>query len=129
MPFRFSLFRARDGLGPMSTWDREHRQPLGGRHEVKAALERVLPQVRWEESDAMLFGSGPFGGEGQAYEITLFGRAGETLMDIGVYARPPVVRAIMTGLGLNYCHAEESGELRFPFEAGDHWPGAGRLPE
>lgn len=126
MTFRLSLFRAPEGLPPMRTWDREHRQPLGSRDEVKAALERVLPDLRWEESDRMAFASGPFGGEEHALEISLFGGPGETMMDIGVYARPPAIRAIMSGLRLNYCHADESGELYFPFEAGEHWPGAPR---
>ena len=109
MPFRLSLFRAVDGLGPLSTWEREHREPLGTRDDVKAALEAVLPGLRWEESRGMLFGSGPFGGEDHAYEISLFGGPGETLLDIDVYARPPAIRAIMCGLRLNYCHAGESG--------------------
>lgn len=124
MPFRFSLFRAVEGLGPMSAWDREHREPLGSRDEVKAALDRVLPGLRWEDSSDMLFASGPFDGEDHALEISLFGRSSETLMDIGVYSRPPAIRAIMSGLRLNYCYAQESDELRFPFNAGDHWPGA-----
>ncbi len=126
MPFRFSLFRAPDGLGPMSTWEREHRQPLGRRDDVKAALDAVLPGLRWEESSGMLFGSGAFDGEEHAYEISLFGGPGETLLDVDVYARPPAIRAIMSGLGLNHCHAAESGDVLFPFEVADHWPGVGR---
>lgn len=126
MPFQFSLFRAAGGLGPMSTWEREHREPLGTRDDVKAALDAVLPELRWEESTGMLFGSGALDGEEHRYEISLFGGPGETLLDIDVYARPPAIRAIMSGLGLNYCYAAESGELLFPFEAGDHWPGASR---
>ena len=126
MPFRFSLFRAVEGLGPMSKWDREHRESLGSRDEVKAALERVLRGLRWTESSGLLFASGPFDGEEHAYEITLFGQADEPLMDISVYSRPPAIRTIMSGLGLNYCYAQESGELCFPFKAGDHWPGAAR---
>lgn len=126
MPFRLSLYRAAEGLGPLSTWDREHRIPLGTREQVKAALEEVLPGLHWRESHQMLSGAGPFGGEEHAYEISLFGGPGETLLDIDVYARPPAIRAIMSGLGLNYCHAQDSGKLYRPFEAGDHWPGAPR---
>lgn len=126
MPFRFSLFRAVEGLGPLCTWDRERRELLGSRDEVRAALERVLPGLRWEESSRMLFASGPFDGEEHAFEITLFGRSNEILMDIGVYSRPPAIRAIMSGLALNYCYAQESDELYFPFKAGDHWPGVAR---
>lgn len=72
MPYRFSLFRAAEGLGPPLAWDREHRQPLGTRDHV----------------------------------------------------RPPAIRAIMSGLRLNYCYGQESGALHFPFDAGDHWPAA-----
>lgn len=126
MPFRLSLFRAAEGLGPLRDWDREHREPLGSREEIRAALDRILPDLRWRESDGMLFASGPFGGEEHAFELFLFGPPGETLIDVGVYSLPPAVRAIMSGLRLNYCYAEESDELYFPFEAGDHWPGAGR---
>jgi hypothetical protein len=123
MPFRLSLFRAADGLGPMTTWEREHREPLGTRDALRAALDQVLPGIRWQASDRMLSGSGPFGGDAHAFEISLFGGANDTLMDIDVYSRPPAIRAIMSGLGLNYCYAQESGELRFPFETQDHWPG------
>jgi hypothetical protein len=126
MPFRFSLFRAVDGLGPMGSWDREHREPLGTRGEIRAAVDALLPALRWEESTDMLFASGPFGGEEHALEISLFGRADEILMDIAVYSRPPVIRQVMTGLRLNYCYGQESNELYFPFNAGDAWPGAAR---
>jgi hypothetical protein len=121
MPFRLSLFRAEEGLGPPSSWEREHREPLGTREPVRAALDAVLPGLRWTESNGMLFASGPFDGEDHAFEITLFGQPGETLLDVAVYAAPPAIRAIMSGLRLNYCFAPESGELRWPFRAGDHW--------
>jgi hypothetical protein len=124
MPFRLTLFRADDGLGPMFKWEREHREPLGTRDEVQAALERVLPQGRWEASSAMVFGSSAYDGEGHAVEITLFGQSDGTVLDIAVYARPPAIRAIMSGLRLNYCYAQDSGELYFPFQAGEDWPAA-----
>jgi hypothetical protein len=126
MTFRLSLFRAIEGLGPMSTWEREQREPLGTRDEIKAALDGVLPELRWEDSNRMLFASGPFGGDEHAFELWLFGAPDEMLMDIDVYSAPPAVRAIMSGLRLNYCYAQESGELRDPFKAGDHWPGSVR---
>ena len=124
MPFLLSLFRAVDGLGPLSTWERDHREPLGSRAEVKAALERFLPGLRWRESSRLLFASGPFDGDEHAYEISLFGEPDETLRDICVYSLPPAIRAIMSGLGLNYCYALGSDALYLPFEAGEHWPGS-----
>ena len=126
MPFRLSLYRAADGLGPMHSWESEHRQSLGARNDVKAALEQVLEGLRWEESDGLLFASCPFAGEDHACEIWLFGEPGEELLDIGVYSLPPAIRAIMSGLGLNYCYAPESGELYRPFKVGDHWPNVAR---
>ncbi|MBC5786146.1 hypothetical protein H8N03_24620 [Ramlibacter sp. USB13] len=124
MPFQLTLFRAPDGIGPMHAWDREHREPLGTRDAVRAALDAAIPGLRWESSNDMLFASGPFGGEGHAIEIILFGASEETLLDFRVYAGPPPVRAIMTALGLNHCQALESGAIYFPFEAEDRWPGA-----
>ena len=108
----------------MSTWEQEHREPLGTRDEIKAALEAVLSELRWKESERLLFASGPFGGEEHAFELSLFGAPNEILMDVDVYAAPPAVRAIRSGLRLNYCYAQQSGELRDPFKAGDHWPAA-----
>lgn len=126
MPFRLALYRAPDGLGPMHTWEREHRAPLGSRAQLRSALDALLPALRWEASDALLLASGPFGAEEHAVEITLFGTAADALLDISVYARPPAVRAIMSRLALNYCYAQESGQLYWPFEAGEHWPGSPR---
>ena len=128
MPFRFCLFRAPDGLGPLQTWEQEHREPLGTRSEIRSALDQVLSGLRWDESPRMSFASGPFGNEEHAFEISLFGAADDILMEIDVYARPPAIRAIMSGLRLNYCYAQESGKLCFPFEAGDDWPGAPGIP-
>lgn len=126
MPYRFSLFRAAEGLGPPLAWDREHRQPLGTRDHVRTALDGVLPGLGWEESNGLLFASAPFDGQEHAVEVTLFGDPDEILLEIGVYARPPAIRAIMSGLRLNYCYGQESGALHFPFKAGDHWPAATR---
>ena len=126
MPFRLSLYRAAEGLGPLHTWEREHRQSLGDRDAVKAALGQVLEGLRWEESKGLLFASSPFGGDDHACEIWLFGEPEEELLDIDVYSSPPAVRAIMSGLDLNYCYGSESGALYDPFEAGDHWPKVAR---
>lgn len=126
MPFQLSLYRAPDGLGPLHTWDREHRQPLGTKNELRKALDHLLPGLRWEDRGEMLFASGPFAGEEHALELSLFGEPKETLLDLRVYSFPPPIRVIMSGLDLNYCYAEESGELYDPFAAGDRWPVASR---
>lgn len=74
----------------------------------------------------LLFASGPFAGEEHALELSLFGEPEEVLLDFRVYALPPPIRVIMSGLDLNYCYAEESCELYYPFTAGDRWPAAAR---
>jgi hypothetical protein len=122
VPFRLSLYRAPDGLGPPQTWESEHSEPLGSAAELKAAIDGILPGLRWTESSQMLFASGPFDGEEHAIEITLFMLSDDPLLEIDVYAYPPPIRALMSGLRLNYCYAQESGDLYFPFNAGDHWP-------
>ena len=124
MPFRMSLYRARVDVGPMHTWEEEHRQPLGSRNDVKAALEHILKDLRWEESDDLLFASCPFDGKEHACEIWLLGGPADALLDIDVYSSPPAIRAIMSGLDLNHCYASESGELYYPFQANHQWPNA-----
>lgn len=126
MPFRLTLYRAEQGLGPLDSWECEHREPLGTLEELKASIEGVFPGTSWEESDGMSRASCSFEGNDDACEITLFGTPGETLLDVSIYAAPPPVRALMSALDLNYCHASESGELYFPFDAGDRWPGGAR---
>jgi hypothetical protein len=124
MPFRLSLYRAPEGLGPLDTWECEHRDPLGTREELKAALERVFGRLSWDTRENMLCASSPFATDPHAGMIWLFGEPGEMLLEISVYGTPPPIRAIMSNLGLNYCYAQESGELYRPFEAGDHWSSA-----
>lgn len=124
MPFQLTLYRAAEGLGPLNTWEQEHRKPLGTKAELRRALDELLPGLRWSERERLLWASGPFGGQEHALELSLFGDPDEELLDFKVYASPPPVRAIMSGLGLNYCCAIDSGELYHPFAAGDRWPGA-----
>lgn len=122
MPFQLSLYRAAEGLGPLTAWDREHRLPLGTRTELRAALDRLLPGLRWRDSGDVLFAAGPFGNEDHALELSLHGRPDEVLLDFHVYALPPPIRVIMSGLDLNYCYAVDSGALYHPFAAGERWP-------
>ena len=122
MPFQLTLFRTEDGIGSLDTWDREHRQPLGTKAEVRAVLDDVLPGLRWTEHERLWFAAGPFAGEEHAVEVSLYGEPYEQLMEFRVYALPPPIRAIMTALRLNHCFAMDSFSPRFPFEAGDQWP-------
>jgi hypothetical protein len=97
---------------------------LGTKAELRAALDQLLPGLRWEDHGPLWSASGPFEGEDHALELGLFGAPGEVLLDFRVYAFPPPIRLIMSGLRLNYCWAEESGELYDPFAAGARWPTA-----
>ena len=126
MPFQLCLYRAPEHVGPINTWDREHRQSLGTRLELRAALVELLPGLCWNVGDRLLFATGPFANEEHAVELSLHGKSDEVLLDFLVYASPPVVRVLMSGLNLNYCFAVDSGELRYPFEAGERWPSEAR---
>lgn len=125
MPFQLSVYRAAEGLGPMTEWGKEHREPLGTRDEVQAAVDQVFPDLCWEEYNGFLFAS-THPDDDHGFEITLHGERTDKLLDISIYSFPPAVRRLMSGLNLNYCFAPESGELYFPFKAGDRWPGAAR---
>jgi len=122
MPFQLGLYRAADGLGPPHTWDREHRQPLGTKSQLRTALDQLLPGLRWKDWGQLLFASGPYAGEDHALELSLFGAPAEILLEFRVYSFPPPIRVIMSGLNLNYCYAQASGEIHYPFAAGDRWP-------
>lgn len=124
MTFQLTLFRAPEGVGSLDTWDREHRELLGTKSEVRAALDRALPGLHWREHGGLWFAAGPFAGEDHAIEISLYGAPQEQLLDFRVYALPPAIRAVMTALELNHCFAMDSCSPRFPFEAGDRWPSA-----
>ena len=108
----------------MNLWEREHRDALGTRKELKASLDRIFGQLSWKVSGDMLSSSVPFNGNEHACEVSLLGEPGETLFDVSIHSAPPAVRAIMSGLNLNYCYAHESCELYLPFSADDRWPGA-----
>jgi hypothetical protein len=95
---------------------------LGTKTELREALDRLLPGLRWEDHGLLWSASGPFEGEDHALELSLFGAPGDVLLDLRAYAFPPPIRLIMSGLRLNYCCAEESGELYDPFAAGARWP-------
>lgn len=126
MPFQLTLYRAPEGVGPIHTWDREYRQPLGTKQQVRASLDRALPGLRWEDHGTWWFAAGPFAGEDHAVEISLHGGSSDVLLDVLIYALPPPVRAVMSALDLNYCFAMESCQLYWPFEAGNRWPAVGQ---
>ena len=122
MPFRLSLYRAPDGVGPMHEWEEEHRETLGTRAEVQTRIGQVFPQLHWDEgSDATFASWFPEANPSEGFEITLFGAPDEPINEVSMYSFPPPIRLLMSGLRLNHCYASESGELRFPFELGDRW--------
>lgn len=126
MPFQLTLYRAPEGVGSPNTWDREHRQPLGTKPQLRAALDKALAGLRWEDHGTLWFAARPFADEDHAVEISLYGELDDVLLDLRIYAWPAPVRAVMSALDLNYCFAEESCQLYFPFEVGDRWPIAAR---
>lgn len=122
MPFRLSVYRAPDGIGPMHEWEEEHREELGTRREVQEEIGRTFPHLRWDETDGMAFASfSPEDDPARGFEISVFGAPGDVVNEVWIHSFPPNVRALMSGLRLNHCYAAESGDMYFPFEAGDRW--------
>jgi hypothetical protein len=122
MPFQLTLYRAADGLPPLIEWDQEHRQPLGTKSQLRLLLDAALAGLKWSDHGVLWSASGPWGGEEHAFELSLYGRPDEELLDFRIYASPPPIRVIMRALGLNYCFSMDSCKLYYPFEAGDCWP-------
>lgn len=121
MSFWLSLYRAPNGLSPIHEWDKEQRQALGTRGDVQASLDRLFQPIRWELSDTLAWACYPNDDSTHPREITLHGKPEDALLEISIYSGPPAIRTVMTALALNYCYAQESGKLYFPFATGDDW--------
>lgn len=123
MSFSFYLYRAADNLGPWSTWDEMHAEPLGSRRELQARIESIFPAIRWELSPESAWACYEYDDTRLPREVRLMGGEDDAVMHVITYSGPPAIRSLMTALGLNYCYAPESDELYHPFSTGQLWPG------
>ena len=119
----FHLYRAVEGLGPMTTWDRMHTQPLGTRRELQRKLEEIFPAQRWECSSKSAWACYEYDDARFPREVRLMGAEDDVVEYVIAYSGPAAIRTIMTALGLNYCYVPETDELCHPFATGDSWPG------
>ena len=118
MSFHFHLYRARDGLGPMTEWEEMHAEPLGAVETVKSRLSAIFPQLEWRKRgeywtalsstrdavaspylDVMLTEEAP----GQCHFVVLN------------KAPPSVMRKIMEAMNLNYVCSLEANSLVDPY--------------
>jgi hypothetical protein len=121
MSFDFYLYRAATGLGSLQDWEEDHAEPLGTIAELRARIDSVFPFLQWKEgSDGSWFATDPRDSR-ELCEVSLRATQGELVQFVVTYASPPALRGLMQSLGLNYCCAPESGELRDPFSVGDAW--------
>lgn len=121
MSFDFYLYRAAPGLGSLLQWEKDHAEPLGRPEELRDRISSLFPSLVWqEESDGSLSAESPSGSE-ERCELSIRASRGDQVQFVVTYAPPPVLRALMAALGLNYCCAPESGELRDPFSVAPDW--------
>lgn len=120
MSFDFHLYRAPPGLGPLPAWEDDHAEPLGHANALRERIAALFPSLAWQaQPDGWL----AYGGDAAdaPRELSVAATASGQVPFVVAYASPPVLRALMRGLGLNYCCAVESGELRDPFSVGADW--------
>lgn len=118
MSFHFHLYRAKQGLGPMTEWEEMHAVPLGPVEAVKSRLSAIFPQLEWQQVrehwtalsparhdvaspylDVMLTEETP----GQCHFVVLN------------KAPPSAMRRIMEAMHLNYVCSLEANSLVDPY--------------
>lgn len=99
-----------------------HAEPLGTRSELQAQIDLIFPARRWDLSHTSAWACYELDDARLPREIVLMGADEDIVDHVSVYSGPPAIRTLMTALGLNYCYAPESDELRDPFATGALWP-------
>ena len=120
MSFQFYLYRAAEGLPPISKWNEMLAHPLGSMDVVKDQLAILYPQVTWKKSGGWWYGIGPDRGAEPYLDILLTEQEpGQCYFVVLNKAPPSAMRKIIEALNLNYVAAPESGDLVDPYAYDD----------
>ena len=112
MSYDFELYRAAPGLGALSTWDREHREPLGRADEVRARIAARFPTLAWEADRAGRWRAHGADEDGAPREVRIPVEEDGGVLYVIAYAGPRVLRGLMDAIGATYCYAAEEMRLR-----------------
>jgi hypothetical protein len=126
MSFHFHLYRAKEGLGPMTEWEEMHAVPLGPVEAVKSRLSAIFPQLEWKQvRDHWTALSSARDDEAAPYLDVMLGEEtpGQCHFVVLNKAPPSVMRKIMEAMDLNYVCSLEANSLVDPYgyEDGDRY--------
>ena len=130
MSWSYWLYRAPEDSGSPLEWEGVGAEPLGGKADVIAKLERVLPPLAWYGEDRLSASfTDPVYGPGARVFLCMDGDQVVMIWPDN-HASPTAIATIMDAFALNFCVTEYM-ERRFPAEVDRDWnplPG-GRQPE
>lgn len=111
MSFNFYLYRATEGLPPMTEWEEMHAESLGEMEEARRKLDSVFPGLRWSAVKDAWNGMGT--GQDKYYlDIWLHPEEEGKLRFIVMNKAPPsAMRKVCEAFNLNYVAAPEAGDL------------------
>jgi hypothetical protein len=125
MSFTFFLYRAHEGLPPITQWPDMLCQAIGSPEEVRDSLSALLEQVEWikikddhsfcQAVEPRYHPSGRF-----SIHLQQDGSGAVVLLGLSNHASPSTLAAVMDRFGLNYC-CTSLGDLRQPHACDDHW--------
>jgi len=121
MSFFFSLYRAAASAPPLLSWEANLAQPIGTSADVRRRVADLLPQLHWSDRTEIGFSAHTRGQVDECISIYLREFEPDTVSMLSTDASPSVLRLLMSEFQLNFCCAEESGEMRDPFSVGDRW--------
>jgi hypothetical protein len=126
MSLSFYLYRAAEGLGPLTTWEGNHAQPLGGIEGIKARITALYPEIGWRKSTVTTaeYWSGLGDNRpGQPYldlsvstaSLEAGGPSDQVYFIVGRKMPPSIMRTLMEALDLNHVCCVDAGVLVDPY--------------
>jgi hypothetical protein len=121
MAFYFDLYRASPDAPPLHRWVSNLAEPLGSAATVQARIATLFPELFWSTKQGAVVSGSTRGLPSECISVLLQELEGLNVFFVSVAASPPVLRRLMNEFGLNFCCAQESGEMRNPFTVGTDW--------
>lgn len=119
MSFRFYLYRAPRGTGPMNAWQGMPAETMGTLAQVRERLDAVFPGLKWDEVAGSWNG---MGSDPLRYHLDIWLREepdGQVHFVVMNKSPPTAMRAVLEALALDHVCAPEAGELVDVYAYGD----------
>jgi hypothetical protein len=123
MSFNFWVYRAPEGLEPVTKWPQMLSEGLGSPAKVSAVIKELLPSVKWLSHEGHhTFGEAVDPVYNGGFFLTLYENDTGSICLIATsnHASPSTLRAIMDRFSLNYC-CTDFGDFRKPHSVDNNW--------